>query len=74
MDDGLKIEVTDEDAELLTAVAKRQYRNPAQQAAAFVHDALTTLRANPQADDAPVAVPAQPRTVGKRGPQRDKAA
>lgn len=45
MDNKLPIEVTTEDETLLADIAKSQYREPHQQAAAFVHDALEAYRA-----------------------------
>lgn len=45
MDNGLSIEVKPDDLTTLTEIADVQYRTPAQQAAAFVHDALEAYRA-----------------------------
>lgn len=60
MDDGLKIEVTAEDTDLLAKLAKAKYRFPEQQAAAFVHDALQQARARANA-------PEKPPGSGRRG-------
>lgn len=62
-DKALKIEVTTEDAALLSDIAKKQYRHPEQQAAAFVHDALLQARARANAPEKPAGLTRAPRSA-----------
>lgn len=63
MDNGLPIEVTAEDAVTLAEIARAQYREPHQQAAAFVHAALEAHRAKASAPDKPATLKRGPRSA-----------